>query len=307
MKQEIIIVGGNSFAGKTILPHLLSHYEKVHVVCRSKADFPPHSNLQIYVTDDLASDRIKQAIENCNAGLYFATATTPATSASNPLLELDQNVKPLVSFLDLIQHKRYFTLIYISSGGTIYGNAVSGPIKEHQPFSPRSYYAAGKIAGESFVHAFSRQTGNNTIILRPSNFYGVGQPYTQNFGLIRTVFERLVNNESITIWGDGENRRDFLYIEDFISACIFLLQRTHDEKVQTFNVSNGTSVSLNRVCDLIEKITGQRLARVYKPIRQIDVKNVELDSTKIRQLGWSPKISIERGLQLMWEWIRNNK
>ena len=168
MSREIILIGGNSFAGNTILPHLVNQFDKVHVVCRNRVKKAPNPKIQIHITDNLSSDSIRQALTSCNAGLYFASATTPATSANDPVLELEVNVKPLVRFLHVLQEKHDFTLIYVSSGGTIYGNAISGPIEEQQPFSPRSYYAAGKIAGESFVHAFSRQTGNNTIILRPS-------------------------------------------------------------------------------------------------------------------------------------------
>jgi len=305
VKNDIIIVGGNSFVGNAILPQLIQQFDNIHVVCRKECNFDPHPKIKTYITEYPDTKEISDALEQCKFGLYFASATKPITSATDPELELNSNVKPLVAFLNAFKKHHNFTLIYLSSGGTVYGNAVGGPIKEQQPFSPRSYYAAGKIACESFVHAFSRQTGNYAIILRPSNFYGVGQPFVSNFGLIRTVFDHILRDEPITIWGDGESRRDFLYIDDFISACLFLLKQKHTEKVQTFNVSYGESISLNRICDLIEQITARKLQRIYKPIRQIDVINVELDSTKLRELGWKPRITIEHGLQLMWEWIKN--
>jgi len=304
MTNEIIIIGANSFAARTILPHLLEQYDKVHLVCRNKHDFDIHSKIQVHVTDNLASASIKNALHNCKFGIYLASATTPASSATTPLVELESNLEPLLTFLESLQNKDDFTLIYTSSGGTVYGNATTGPATETQHFSPRSYHAAAKIAGESFVHAFSRQTGNLAIILRPSNFYGVGQPFRENFGVIRAIFECVLKNKPVTIWGDGESQRDFIYIEDFVSACTFLLQKNHTEKVQTFNVASGESVSINHLCNLIEKVTGRKLEKIYNPMRQVDVRTVKLDSSKLQELGWAPETSIEHGLKLMWDWIK---
>jgi UDP-glucose 4-epimerase len=303
MADEILLIGGSGFAGRTILPHLLERYEKVHVVSKHACDLVSTKKLKVYTTDLNDKALIGRLLAGCRDVLYFASATTPGQSAGKPVLELETNFTPLVRFIESLQNHNHVNLVYISSGGTIYGNVTNGKINEEHEFFPRSYYGASKIAAEAFLQAYSRQFGGSVSILRPSNFYGVGQPYREGFGLVRTLFDHVLNRTAVTIWGDGEITRDYLYIEDFVAACLLLLSQKPTQDVKIFNVGSGIGTTINELCSLVQKVSGKSLQRTYKPIRSVDIKNITLDTTKLERLGWKVQVPLEGGLTLMWDWL----
>jgi UDP-glucose 4-epimerase len=305
MANEILLIGGSGFAGRTILPHLLARYDIVHVLTKHSSNLVSTNSLKVYSNGINDQALIDKLLQQCNDVLYFASATTPGLSAGKPLLELNNNLNPLIHFIESLQRQKHIHLVYISSGGAIYGNVTNGMLNEEHEFFPRSYYGANKIAAEAFLQAYSRQFGNSVSILRPSNFYGVGQPYREGFGLIRTVFEHVLDDIPITIWGDGEITRDYIYIDDFVSACLILLKQRPSSGVNIYNVGSGTGTTINQVCDLVEQIARRQLKRIYKPIRSVDVMDITLDCSKLHRLGWNPHTTLEEGLNLMWAWLVN--
>jgi UDP-glucose 4-epimerase len=159
---------------------------------------------------------------------------------------------------------------------------------------------------EAFLHACGSQCDNRITILRPSNLYGPYQPYVPGFGIIRGIMEKLKRDEPVEIWGDGAIIRDYLYIDDLISACLACRRWENEQKrFRIYNVSSGRSMSISQLCDEIEEVTGRILKRVYLPGRAIDVKAVILDYSKIKkELGWQPVFEIKEGLKRTWQWIQ---
>lgn len=302
MKNDILLIGAG-FAGRAILPHLSRLYENVYVISRSKCNFTAYNNVHVHTAQLDDQKVLSKLLPRCKTIMYFAWDSTPGKTALKPKFEFDANLVPLIRFLEILQNHTDRHLFFLSSGGTIYGNTTSEATTEDQPFHPRCYYAASKISSEAFITAFGRQTDNQITILRPSNFYGVGQPYISGFGLIRTVFEHLLKNTPIEIWGDGTAKRDYLYIEDFVAANLLLLNHASLSKVQVFNVSSGYNASINEVCETIERISGRTVKRIYRPMRSIDLLNISIDSSKLRSLGWAPNTDLTRGLTYMWEWL----
>ena len=302
MSNNILLVGAG-FAGRAILPYLAELYDDVHVISRSKYYFNEYKNIHTHVAHLDDEILLHKLLPVCNTILYYAWDSTPGKTALKPQFEFNANLIPLIRFLETLQNFSDRHLFFLSSGGTVYGNTTSKATTEDLPFHPRSYYAASKISSEAFLTAFGRQTDNQITILRPSNFYGIGQPYIKGFGLIRAVFEHLLNNTTLEIWGDGSAKRDYLYIEDFISANLLLLNHPPISNVQIFNVSSGDYASINEICETIEKISGRQLNKIYKPTRTVDLFNISIDSNKLRSLGWAPKTNLTTGLTYMWEWL----
>ena len=303
MKNEALLIGATGFAGQAILPHLSKKYDHVHILARRECDFSHLDNVSVYVSNLDNEKLIDSLAEQCKTILYFAWDSTPGKTALNPNFELSENLSPLIRFLEILQKHKDIHLLFLSSAGTIYGNSDSTPIDENQPFFPRSYYAASKISGEAFITAFGRQTGSRITILRPTNFYGVGQPYVKGFGLIRTIFEHVINDTSIEIWGDGNAKRDFLYIDDFVSACLLLLNQNSMPAVQIYNISSGFTASINEICDLIEAISGRKIKKVYSPSRSVDLRYISIDSSKLKSIGWTSNTTLSQGLTFTWEWL----
>jgi UDP-glucose 4-epimerase len=302
MSNNVLLIGAG-FAGKAILPQLAKLYDTVHVISRSNCYFPNIANLYVHTTQLDDEKVLSKALTQCKTILYFAWDSTPGKTALKPTLEFNANLVPLIRFLEILQNYNHRHLVFLSSGGTIYGNTHLISATEDQSFHPRSYYAASKISSEAFITAFGRQTDNQITILRPSNFYGVGQPYKEGFGVIRTVFDHLLKNTALEIWGDGTAKRDYLYIDDFIAAVLLLLNKAPLAKVQTFNISSGSNASVNEICAIIENISGTTVKRQYKPTRAVDLLNISIDSEKLRSLGWKPNTDLTMGLTYMWEWL----
>jgi UDP-glucose 4-epimerase len=158
---------------------------------------------------------------------------------------------------------------------------------------------------EKFIMAFCQQLQRSAIILRPSNFYGPGQSYRVGFGIVPTIFHHILNSKPLTIWGDGEAVRDYLYISDFIDLCVQLIEQPMDTGTKIYNVGSEKGYSLNQLSSLIEEVTHQSITRQYQVARTVDVKRIVLDCTHLHNdLKWSPRVELPTGLALTWKWFK---
>lgn len=235
--------------------------------------------------------------------VHLASATTPGLSAATPSLEANLNIAPTLGLLgELAAHPRA-RLIYVSSGGTVYGDPGSDAADESSELKPLSFYGAGKVAAETFLRCFQQRYGNPLVILRPSNVYGPGQPRYQGFGVIRTMLQHVLDGSTMTIWGDGSTIRDYIYIDDVLSAVECFV--ADDAPIGTFNVGAGVGHSLNDLVAMIERVSGRALAVRHEAARDIDVERIVLDTRAIRQrCGWTSITPLEAGVDTTWQWLR---
>ncbi len=306
MQQESLLIGGTGFVGQTLAPRLARAGHKVHLIARRPVSVGFEGEIVLHISPLDNAKLLHTLLPVCRTVYYLASDSTPGTSASEPMWESELNLGPALRFLDILQRYDQVQLIFISSGGTVYGNPRSLPVGEDHPLSPLSYHGAGKIAMEAFLQAYCRQFGRKVTVLRPSNFYGPGQPYRRGFGIVRGILEHLRRNLPVEIWGDGENVRDFLYIEDFVDACIELSQKSAQMgAIEVFNVGYGRGHSINELCGIVESATGKRIRREYRAGRAIDVRSIVLDYSKLRRAtGWAPTTDLETGLARTWEWLK---
>lgn len=303
-QNGILIIGGTGFIGSALVKRLqLQKTRPIHVLARH-AERSKLKNVFTHRGSIDDADLIRQLLPQCSSIIHAASTTTPGVSAKQPSLEATQNILPTLRFLELLSESEPKQLLYISSGGTFYGNPTTSPVEETATFSPQSYYGAGKVAIEAFLKAYQYQTGSSVICLRPSNVYGVGQPYRPGFGLIRTMFEHALNQTRLEIWGDGEIIRDFIYINDVVDACIALLDKT--TLSGNYNIGYGKGHSINNLIQALEIVCKTTISKKYLPPRQIDVQSIVLDNRHLReQVQWHPKIELEQGLQLTWNWLNS--
>ncbi len=287
--------------GTALSEHLLRKGWTVHIVSRSFSGvFQENLIFHQGSMDDKAL--VEKILPECETVIHLASGTTPGSSAGKPLMETDRNILPTLRFLDIFRTCGNQRMIFVSSGGTLYGNPETVPVNEKQILSPLSYHGAGKIAIEAFVQAFAYECGKHVTILRPSNLYGPGQSLRQGFGFIRTVLEHLHRGTQMEIWGDGESVRDFLYIQDMVNIIDLLINSPAHTDI--YNAGAGKGHSLNTVIKTAEKVCGKNLSVKYQAARQVDVRKVVLDCTKIREKqGWEAETSLEKGIVLTWEWI----
>jgi UDP-glucose 4-epimerase len=302
VSRDGILLLGAGFLGSTLARRLLAQGRHVQVVSHgSLPDGLPAANFH---AGDLGDTALLQTLrQECGTVVHLASATTPGASAGRPSSALD-NLAPTLALLGNLQSWPDTHLIFLSSGGTVYGNPAHNPVAENAPLAPLSYHGAGKVALEAFLNSF-RNDGHAVTVLRPSNAYGPGQAFNQGFGLIRTMLQHILHGSTLTVWGDGENVRDFIYVDDLMEAITAAIDTPADSG--TYNVGSGTGHSVRQVAQMAQQVCGKPLTIAYEPARSVDVREVVLDTARIRSaLGWQSATRLEQGLQRTWDWLRKS-
>lgn len=299
--KKILLIGGSGFIGSNLTHALLANGKKVIIMCRKLPEYQESSVTYLLNSPD-DNKLLELTLPECSHVIYLASATTPGTSVLEPSKEVINNILPISRFLEALHNYPEIKLLFISSGGTIYGNSRQEYVVEDTMPQPLSNYGAGKVAIEAFLYAFQKQSGSSVTVLRPSNLYGKGQALKANFGIIPAIFNSLTNSKTLKIWGDGEIIRDYLYIDDFVDLCLRVMQSTNkNNSYRVFNAGSGQGVSVNQLCDLIESLTVLPVKREYLEARNVDVKRIVLDSVSAKSVfNWQPSTSIEAGLKNIW-------
>jgi UDP-glucose 4-epimerase len=302
-RNGVLMLGGAGFVGTALAKRLAMAGRKVHVLARQAAGFAV-PGVDVHVGDMAHLAQMEPLLADCGTVVHLAASTTPGSSARHPDLELDA-LSSTLHVLEFLQERRDIHLVFLSSGGAVYGNAGPGPVDEDAPLAPVSYYGAGKMAMEAFFHAF-RAAGHAATILRPANAYGPGQFPEQGFGLVRTTLEHALRGASMELWGDGENVRDFVYVDDVVSAIVMAVDSPR--KAGTYNVGSGVGHTLNQVVAMAEQVSGRKILVEYRRAREVDVSRVVLDIARIQSvLGWRPNVRLEEGMRRTWEWLLKNR
>jgi UDP-glucose 4-epimerase len=301
--DKILILGGSGYLGMKLTEHLCGMQAEVIIVDKIvPAKIPKGSTFVKTTGSSLAS--LAGLINDIRTVVYMASATYPALSARNMGIELESNLVPFMDFLESLESNKNIHTIFVSSGGTVYGNPGVLPVNEETPLAPVNPYGACKASMEHFLRSFSNVNGHKVTIIRPSNIYGPGQPLKKGFGLVRTILDRAMNNTVLEIWGDGRQKRDYLFVDDFITACQIITQTPPATKFTTYNVGSGEGVSVLSLCDVVENKLGVSINKIFMPNNRDQVVDIYLDSTKLRsETGWDAETSLEKGLEQTWAWL----
>lgn len=279
----ILLLGGTGFIGSALAARLRTTGREVF--CHGRRD----------------GGGLEALLPRCGTVVHLASTTTPGSSADRPAAELD-NLAPTLRLLEAMRQCPATHLIFLSSGGTVYGDPAQVPVAEDSPAAPLSWHGAGKAAQEIFLRTFRK--AHPVTILRPANAYGPGQALRHGFGLIRTVLEHARHGSEMEIWGDGESVRDFVYIDDVVDACMRCIDRPADSG--TYNIGSGRGHSLRQVLALAEALSGRPLRVVSKAPRGTDVRSIVLDASLARSaLAWEATVGLEEGMRRTWAWLRD--
>lgn len=234
-------------------------------------------------------------MRGANLVFHLASSTHPSTSNSDAVFDLESNLIGSVRMLKAAVESRVRRLIFISSGGTVYGDPQLGPIPETHPTDPLCSYGIHKLAIEKYLYLFRARRDLDSIVLRVSNMYGEFQNLERPLGAVAHFAHHAIKGKPIEIWGDGTTRRDYIHVDDVVSALLKSVSYQGSEYL--FNIGTGRSVSLNELVDLIrERVPAQVLVN-YRPSRSFDVhENVLNPARAERELCWKASIKLEMGL-----------
>lgn len=249
----------------------------------------------------VAHDALANLFEASDGVIWLAGTSTPSSSAGRPIAELDSNLRPLLTLIQASSDITGRRIVYLSTGGAIYGDVEVRDATEQGRLEPKAYYSAGKLAAEAFLSAWSHEQGHHITALRPSNVYGPGQPYRNGFGIVPTAFNAVLTGEPIFIRGDGSAVRDYLFVDDLIDLITKILLQPQEAGFLAINASSHVPVSLNTLLEVIGETVGQAVPREYHDARAFDVHRIVLDNALAKTIvGWEPRIDLRDGLRRTW-------
>lgn len=305
--MKVAILGGGGFIGSAIADRLLRDGHELRIFERPRVapyrDFGASERVEWLTGDMLSPHDIASAIGGVDAVLHLVSSTLPKNSNEDTVFDVQTNLVSSLQLLEAMVAAKVPRIVFISSGGTVYGEPVRLPIGEDHPTNPVVSYGIVKLAIEKYLLLYERMHGIRPTILRVANPYGERQRVETAQGAVGVFLHRAIRGQAIEVWGDGSARRDFIYIGDVAEAFASALRYEGDERV--LNIGSGQGVSLNELILLIEKVLGTTIERRYLPGRPFDVPVSVLDNGRARrELSWEPKVGLEDGIARTAEWIR---
>jgi UDP-glucose 4-epimerase len=307
--MKILIFGGGGFIGSAIADRLLRDGHSLRIFERPRVEpyrqFLNGESVE-WVTGDLMSNHdVGEAIDGMDVILHLVSTTIPKTSNDDPIYDVQSNLVATLQMLNAMVERKVNRLVFISSGGTVYGPPEYLPVDERHPTEPQVSYGITKLALEKYLLMYQHLHGIKTTILRVTNPYGQRQRVETAQGAIGVFLSRALKDQTVEIWGDGSVTRDYIYVADVADA--FAAALAYEGPKSVFNISSGKGVTLNDLLSRIETTLGTPVKKEYQPSRPYDVPISVLDnSLASKELDWSPKVSLEQGLKLTAEWMKGS-
>jgi len=305
--MKALVIGGNGFIGTNLVDALLEDGNKVRVFDRYPSRFRKQDPRVEYMPGDFANHgEVHQAVEGMDWVFHLAYTTLPQTSNEDPVYDVRSNVIDTVQLLTECRDSKVRKIIFVSSGGTIYGVPLSVPINEQHPTDPICSYGITKLTIEKYLRLFHQLWGLDYVVTRISNPYGELQNPESKQGAVGVFLGNVRAGRPITIWGDGEVIRDYIYIGDAVQAMVKAAgYDAGPNGHRIFNIGAGTGHSLNQLVDTIRAVADRPVSVSYEPARAVDVPANVLDITRARTvLGWSPQTGLADGISRAWNWVR---
>jgi len=295
-----LVLGGGGFIGGHLCEALLAAGERVRVLERPRLKLDDTPELRQHVEwhegDFTNPVDVAEAIAGCDKVYHLISTTLPKTSNDNPVYDLESNVAATLRLLELIRQANFpCKIIFVSSGGTVYGNPQTNPIPESHPTDPICAYGISKLAIEKYLGLYHRLHGIDYIVLRLANPYGEGQRFDAIQGAIPVFMHKALANTAIDIWGDGGIVRDYIHIADVSRAL--LLAASYKGSHHIFNIGSGKGTNLNELLHILEQLLGRPVRHRLLPARSFDAPMNILDVSKAQHLlQWQPEIALRDGM-----------
>jgi nucleoside-diphosphate-sugar epimerase len=315
--SNILATGGAGFIGSHLVDRLLDEGYEVTILdnlnsgsLENIAHNKRRKKLKLVKGDIRDLPTVKKALEDVDAVFHEAAFVSITLSVRDPILANDVNVSGTLNLLKASADLGVKRFVFASSAA-VYGETPTPLKREDMITAPSSPYGVSKLAAESYVRSFYRTYGLETVSLRYFNVYGPRQSFDINcaYGGVITIFlNRLLRDMPPIIYGDGEQTRDFVYVQDIVEANMSALN-TKDAAGEFLNIGSATRISVNRVAEQLKHLLNKKKIRnMYEDPRVGDVRHGCADISKAKKiLGYAPRFSFEEGLAKLVEWYRREK
>lgn len=309
--DRILVTGGAGFIGSHIVGRLLDESYDVTVIenfskgkMENLAPFQGRADIHIVKGDIRDLKLVRRVMNDVDAVFHEAAFVSIVLSIEDPLLVHDVNVTSTLNLLKAAADSNVKRFVFASSAA-VYGEPSSPLMVEDMPTAPTSPYGVSKLAAESYTRSFYKTYGLETVVLRYFNVYGPRQSFDiqSGYGGVITLFlQRLAKNMNLTIYGDGEQTRDFVYVEDVVEANILSLH-SQNAVGGFFNIGSGCRTSVNELVQVLRDSLKKDIQVVYADPRPGEVKHGYADIDKAKStLGYVPRFNFKEGIARLIDW-----
>ena len=306
-ENTALVTGGAGFIGSHLVDELLNSGRRVIVVDDLSSGQLKNINSNcVFMHGDITSDALDSIFEKEKPSLVFhlAAQSSVAISSNKPLLDASTNILGTLKILENCIKHGVKKLIYSSTGGAIYGEPPELPVDESTAPKPISNYGVSKFQGEQFIELYHKLHNVNYCILRYANVYGPRQDGNGEAGVIPIFATLIQDGKQPTIFGTGEQKRDFISVHDVVRANMLAIS---NGKNSTYNIGSSVMYSVNQIYDLIKDHYGFTKEALTGAPRTGDVFEISLDYAKAKkELEWEPEIDFENGLQETLQYIQSH-
>ncbi|MGI9952113.1 NAD-dependent epimerase/dehydratase family protein [Moorellaceae bacterium AZ2] len=317
--MHILVTGGAGFIGSHVVDALIKEGHKVVVVDDLSSGREENLNPAArFYRLDICSPELEEVFgqEEIEVVNHHAAQIDVRRSVADPEEDARVNIQGLLNLLQTSLRRKVKGVIFASSGGVVYGEPEELPVDEQQPKKPLSPYGVSKLASEYYLYYYARVHGLHYIALRYGNVYGPRQDPHGEAGVVAIFGQKMLRGEVPTIYGDGEQLRDYVFVGDVVRANLLAL-----EKIKTglgvpspdnldalaYNIGTGRGTSVKELFRLLKRVTGYEGDAQHAPARAGELKRIYLDADKAaRELGWRPEVELEEGLRRTVEHLKRN-
>lgn len=300
--EKVAVIGAGGFLGTNLVRFLASRVPDIRCYGR-RCSFPEALEGLSWITGDMTDDQLAQTVAGCDVVIHLASTSTPATADQDVVADANANVIGSLRLLEQCVASQIRRVVFLSSGGTVYGIPAVIPTPESASTDPITAYGVAKLSVEKYLEIFRRRHGLDYRILRVANIYGPYQTADKGQGIVAAFLVRALKGIPLEIWGDGQVVRDYVFVADVAEAIWATMHHAGQHRV--FNIGSGTGASVLQIAAAIETLAGHPLERRFHSARQVDVPISVLDhALATRELGWNPSISLDQGLALAMDWMR---
>lgn len=296
--MKIVVTGGSGFLGSHLARALIAEGHSV-----LNLDMRPNSEVQTVTVDITDPAQLAPHFAGVDVVYHLAASIEVATSFEHPAEYIKTNILGSLNVLEAMRANDVKKMFF-SSSAAIYGEPVRTPIKEDDRTIPINPYGMTKLAMEGLLSSYVKAYGFTGVALRYFNLYGPGEMHQPETHAIPRFVNQILHDEEITVWGDGSNRRDYIFIEDVVRAHLAALQLPQGYHYMNLSGKNATAVI--DVVHMLEKITGKTANVKNFPPRAGDPMELFADATKAKEMmGWEAQVSLEEGLKKTVEWFQS--
>lgn len=304
--MKVLVLGGSGFLGSHIVDKFLAEKHDVSVYDLYPERFRKSPKGIKFITGDFGN--VGALSELIGSGfdyvIHCVSTTTPKSSNESPEFDIQSNVIGTLNLLDICVRHGIGKLIFLSSGGTVYGDIGDlNVVDESHAVRPMCSYGVSKLSIEHYLDVYRHLRGLDYVALRLSNPYGERQSPLRALGALTVFLHRTLKKQSVEVWGDGSVTRDFIYVGDVANA-VYLAAVNPISGV--YNVGSGTGLSLREILNHISRVVGVEPSITWLASRSFDVPRIVLDAKKLRNAtNWHSGTSLEEGIKITAEWLRN--